>query len=346
MIDTIRFRIKLSKLQQDLVKSRSVETSKFDNLKESVLFKIYRTDLYLGSFDKNINLFLSESNPEYCFLEFSIPKYYYGHNVYLFYTDKLEFALNSINKDLFNFFGDFPSFVDWEIFRLDICYAWKFLNESIAGNVLEVLRSYKISRKKVLNYDTSIMQVGSTYSIKWYLKKPEFYYHDFTNLVHNHREAYAYNTSVVAEGVLRFEVTMRHSHLERIFGRGRITYKDINDGFCIEYLKLYFQKFFHGKSPKFMTSQTVLNKLLNKYNKELALRLYGFYLAFHSLTKTEQKEYLTHMTKTTAWRLQEQLKDAGIGIPSGVKIPPIEFEIPSRYVVNSSNVAIGDSRCD
>ena len=183
-------------------KNRSIATSKVDNNKDHLIFRVYRTDLQLGSYDRNINLFVSESRPNFCFLEFSIPKYYYGNNVYLFYpSSDFQHVLELVENDLIKYFGDFPPIKTWDIFRLDLCYAWKFLDQKTSENVLEVLRSYAFSRKKSHNYDTSIMMTGSTYSVKWYLKKPEYYYHDFLQLLHQHKENYAYEIANVSEGV-------------------------------------------------------------------------------------------------------------------------------------------------
>lgn len=333
MIDTIRFKIKLTVFQQDKIKSKSVQVSKVDNQTSTLKYRIYNTDLILGSYDRNINIFLNESFNNYCFLEFSLPKFYFGHNVFLINLEQTYNVLFNLQHDLEKFFGDFPTFDTWEITRLDLCYSWRFMSQDVAEKILEIIRSYKFSKKKVSNYETSIMMKGSAYSIKWYLKKPEFYYHDYRELVRAGREEYAYNTSMIADGVLRFEVTMRHAQLKFVLNKDIITIKDVTEDFCISELQKYFKKFFKGENLSFMTSQTVLNKLLNRYPNRKALLLYEFYLTFHGLTTFEQKKYLEIKNKKTVWRLQKQLRDAGVGIPTSDSSLDLDFSIPSPYAV-------------
>lgn len=82
-----------------------------------------------------------------------------------------------------------------------------------------------------------------------------------------------------------------------------------------------------------MTSQTVLNKLLNKYPRTTALHLYEFYLTFHGLSTFEQKKYLEYKNRKTVWRMRKQLRNAGVGIPNKDSSLNLEFSIPSPYAV-------------
>jgi II/X family phage/plasmid replication protein len=356
MIDTIRFRIKLDKDQFNSIIKKSVETSKIDNSSQTLKFRVYNTNIELGSFDRNINIFCSDSNPDFAFLELSIPKFYYGQNVSLFYCNDLESVLRNIKDDLERYFGIFPDIQYWEIMRIDICYAWKFLSQDIAERVLELIRSYKMTKKKIYNYDSSIFQKGSTYSIKWYLKKPEFYYHDFPYLLKKYKESYAYEIANFSEGVLRFEVTMRHIHLQRVLGKQQILYTDITDDLCFALLEKYFIKFFKGKIPKFMNNQTVLNKLIIRYPPQkvlkdgrvkysrVALIAYEYYLTINAMDALEKKKYLELKSKKTIYRLDNQLRQAGVGLPNekNLHLSEFDFSIPSPYAVNQANVGIAD----
>jgi hypothetical protein len=358
MIDTVRFKIPINKAQRDLIILKSIETTKINNKENKTIYKIYNTDLSLGSFDRKINIFLSDTDINNLKMEFSVPKYYFGTNVLLFYIEEDNFRkiLYKLYEDLKNYFGDFPIIYKWEIMRLDICYSWKFINNSTAQTILESLRSFCIKRKKLRHYNTSLMNVGATYSIKFYLKKDEFFEHDLKELVSNNRHEFAYNMLNVSDGILRFEVTIRHTHLIRllekdfqdgdiIYGVKKVYFNHINDKLIFKWLKYHFNKFFDGRKPKFMDNKEVLNRLLAHFNNKpkLALRLYEFYIVYSRLTKEQQKEYFKMIPYSTFRRLQNQLAEAEIGIDNKEIIKEIEFDIPSQYVVNTANALQGDS---
>jgi Phage replication protein CRI len=152
-------------------------------------------------------------------IELSLPKLAYGHNIHLLYDFPSAIArLKQLLERQFNL-QTRAKFVDinqWQVWRVDCCYAWRMPDQQIAQQVLDSLKHLHYPRKKPVIYPTSIVFTGRTYSVKFYLKLPEFKVHDFKALIKakaslewiNHLEQ-------KADGVLRYEATLRRQYLEK-----------------------------------------------------------------------------------------------------------------------------------
>jgi hypothetical protein len=152
-------------------------------------------------------------------VELSLPKFLYGHNIHLLYNFTVAIArLKELLEKQFSL-KTRAKFVDigyWQVWRVDCCYAWRTPDQKIAQQVLDSLKHLHYPRKKPIIYPTSIVFVGRTYSIKFYLKLPEFKAHDLKALLKakaslewvNHLEQ-------KADGVLRYEATLRRQYLEK-----------------------------------------------------------------------------------------------------------------------------------
>lgn len=152
-------------------------------------------------------------------LEFSVPKYWYGHNIHLLYdiATPLDHLRDLLNQQ-FGFKGR-GKLIDtgyWHVSRADFCYSWRFPSQRLAKRFLDSLKRLHYPRKKPIIYDDSIVFSGKTYSVKIYLKLPEFKAHDRREMLKgnaslewvNHLESLAY-------GVIRFEVTCRRQFLKK-----------------------------------------------------------------------------------------------------------------------------------
>lgn len=152
-------------------------------------------------------------------LEFSVPKFWYGHNIHLLYEflDALR-VLKARLDDLFRLRtrSKLPSPESWQVYRADACYAWRFPSQVAAQEYLNSLKHLHYPRKHPTIHPTSIVFIGTTYSFKFYLKLPEFKVHDRKELLKakaslewiNHLES-------LADGVLRCEVTLRRKWLKK-----------------------------------------------------------------------------------------------------------------------------------
>ena len=151
----------------------------------------------------------------YLTLEFSVPKYWYGHNIHLLY-DYLK-ALNELRKSLQKQLHlKLPNIHDWQVWRADICYSWRCPSQRIAESILDSIKKLHFPRKKPHIYSDSIMFTGTTYSLKFYLKLPEFFAHDRKALLKaNARLDWINYLEQKADGVLRCEATLRRKYLQR-----------------------------------------------------------------------------------------------------------------------------------
>jgi hypothetical protein len=151
-------------------------------------------------------------------VEYSIPKYWYGHNIHLLY-DYLS-GLQRLREQLMEQFGlkrsRFPKVDDWELWRLDCCYAFRFPTQLSAQQYLDSLKRQRFPRKQPHIYPTSIVFGGGTYSFKVYLKLPEFKVHDRKQLLKERASLeWVNHLEQLAEGVLRVEASFRRKYLQR-----------------------------------------------------------------------------------------------------------------------------------
>lgn len=153
------------------------------------------------------------------FIEFSIPKYWYGQNIRLLYDFvKALKQLKSTLDQQFKLRGKnrLPEIETWHISRVDVCYAWKFPSQLLAQRYLDSLKHLHFPRKRPVIYPTAILFAGSTYSLKFYLKLPEFKSHDRKELLKSNASLEWINyCESIADGVLRFEATLRQKYLKR-----------------------------------------------------------------------------------------------------------------------------------
>ncbi len=165
MIDTVRFKVKVDERLSKLIQQKSTEFTKKDNATEELKFKFFRSDPQLGSFDNSISIIIDDYDMRYVSIEFSLPKYLYGSNLWLLYPSQVKQALDGLYKELVEHFSDFPAYETWEVTRLDISYAWRLQDEQAASQALEVLRSFEYFGKRPESHDTSFYHVGVNYTI-------------------------------------------------------------------------------------------------------------------------------------------------------------------------------------
>lgn len=329
MIDTLRYRFELTQNQYDRVRRKAVELEQRDNSTDRTIFRVLREDLPLGSYDRRVNLFINDDRM--CFLEFSAPKYAIGHNVFLLPPEEIPELLEKLCDKLVKLFGDFPRPIFWELMRVDLCYAWKLRNHDVAAKVLSVLQKLEVPRKKKAVYASSVMFLGHTMSLKFYLKDDEFYAHDFKEFKKMGLNELAYNTYQIAQGVIRFEITIRKKHLNSIFPEGKI----FDTKTCEHVLRRYLKQVI-GCKGEAMTLDAVAERLLERYGKTMGFHLYAFYRTYYEEFNGKSK-LKSLLSRSQEYRNRQRLKQAGVGIStSALDLKPTDFDlsIPSIDVVN------------
>lgn len=155
----------------------------------------------------------NRSDEKFLTLEFSLPKFWQGHNIHLLYelTPSLEEMRRIFSRELHL---RLPPIRDWLVKRLDLCYAWHCPTQVIAEQVLESLKRLHYPRKKPTIFPSAVMFVGKTYSLKFYLKLPEFINNDRKALIEEKAKMEWINyLEELADGVLRCEATLRSQWL-------------------------------------------------------------------------------------------------------------------------------------
>jgi len=324
MIDTIRFKIPINENLVSDLKKTGEEVIKYNHETKTVKYRIYKQCIQLGSYNSDVSIFIDFSDS--LFIEFSLPKYVLSHNVYLLYDYKK--AIEKFYFDIsMNISQSFPPPESWVIQRLDICYAWKFKNEEEAFFVLNRIKDLDFERKKKYIHDTSVMYKGSAYTVKFYMKQPEYFKHDFKKLIFRGQEDLAHHVFDVARGVLRYEVTIKKDGLKNYFNK-EINYRQLNDDWIFDRLNYYLDKLLKimGTSPYYENK----HKLITKYGYTRAGQLLLFLNFYESMGRNELNNFFD---RSTIYRNLKLLKEANVGLK--VNSTDIKIRIPSIYVVNS-----------
>jgi Phage replication protein CRI len=165
----------------------------------------------------------------YLTVELSLPKLYYGHNIHLLYNwvAGLEVLKDVLEKSFgLRGRGKLISLYEWRLWRVDVCYAWDCISELIARQVIDSLTHLHFPRKKPHIYPgEALLFAGTTYSLKFYRKLPEFRKHDLKVLLKSGAALEWINhCEDIATGVVRVEATLRGKYLKK---RGIKTVADL-----------------------------------------------------------------------------------------------------------------------
>ena len=151
-------------------------------------------------------------------VELSLPKLWYGHNIHLLYNFRDVIAyLKQLLERQFNLVRcRLVNLDNWQVSRVDCCYAWRLPTQQMAQQVLESLKRLHYPRKKPHIHDSSITFAGATYTVKFYLKLPEFRNHDMKALIKQKASLdWVNHLEEKAVGILRYEATLRPKYLRR-----------------------------------------------------------------------------------------------------------------------------------
>jgi hypothetical protein len=335
MIDTLRFKIKTTPKLISQVQKLSVSLVKKSNITGITLYSGDKVNVKLPSWDYNTNLFFSEIHPNYLFLELSIPKYEFGHNLYLIYPDELSGVIQDLYVYLNRSFDlSLPPIDTWQVVRADFCYSWRYHTQLQAQAIMGILQTYNFPRKKVHRTNSSIMYVGSTYSVKYYLKSNEFFAHDFKRIVKTDPDN-AYRLLNISDGILRFEITMRSKALFQYFDVLKCYIKDISDTHQIESIMNQIQSKLLGKVQKNgMTNAEVLDQLMATFPPKKAFNLWKYYLLARGTDFFVRQKVNEAYHRSQVYRLQSDLVRAGVGISIPDSTEKYDLMIPSKFAVN------------
>lgn len=333
MIDTVKYKIEADERFIAKLRRKAVEFSAVDHAnEEKEVFRFFKMDERLGSFEYRPIIRLTDYN--YFFIELSIPKYLFGHNIYLFAPEMLEKALQKLHADLSKAFEcEFPAVIFWSLYRLDLCYAWKFYDDLVAQQVLEALKLQTYARKKRSTWDTSVMFQGSAFTLKFYHKGAEFFAHDWKEIKKKDIDR-ANGLLNVARGVIRFEITLRHEQIMSIFN---IPKDSLN--ITTQLTRDTILSILRGEMKKLLKLDCEVTPLSEAYAKIFAsyrptpaAKLFAFYRMFTSSDPYDRASVMG-LPRSTRSRSLAKVRHLRLGVPAYVPNSPTSLAIPSEYSV-------------
>lgn len=354
MIDTIR--VESPSINNDVyqnLKDISVEKLQIDNATGNIHYCFTNCELD-GSFDYRIMLsiknerwkrfysasackFVTELLPSkpYLVIEFSIHKFFVGHNLKYGFNDLpskfklfISFLENTLNVNL-------PNYADWSLTRLDFALTFKIKN---VDDYFKYLKNCSYPRRKTFSYDTSMMWVGSTTTVRVYSKEHEFKKHDLNRLKNN------MNFDIIdlvntSKNMIRAEVQIRKKKLIDLNGGSIMT---INDYDYNKIIKLYDDEIFKiyrnkENNIKYNKADDVMSILLKNFTKNKANTLFAFYTQMQIFDESKVKE---SVSRASFYRNRKELIDLGIDLKkSDIKVINEDFinfipDSSSKYLVS------------
>lgn len=335
MIDTLRLRIPLdlasyASAQNKCVRFTSASPNEAgyrkDNYSKTLVIKPHRAKIRVSLFKE-----------ECMFVEFSVPKYWFGHNVLLFDPKDLPLVLDDLKNRLEDTFeiSTLPDYLTWRIQRVDICYAWKFNSNEEARLALASMKPYELPRKDQVIYDTTVWYKGNSFSSKFYLKHDEFLQGDYKELMKWGDSPFADGVAQMGDGVLRFEVEMRKGKLDSVFKKD-IFPQDIMDTDKIHVLLCQFLSDITKTIDTSLMDLAKVSRLITVGStRRQAWELFSFYRIYSSNNPVDH-EILKLLPKATYYAKIKQIKALGVGIYDQDSRLAFAFDIPSIYEVSDA----------
>jgi hypothetical protein len=339
MIDTVGFEIPVSqKVYRQMMDESSVKAGFEpigDDDKRKINYKFFNTKITVGSYSRDINIQLIDNENKHdwennrIYIEFSVPKMAFGHNVDLISLTEFYTEVRKISEALRAKYGKgFPSYKNsWLIRRLDLCWIWKLASQDQAEQFMEVLKLLKYHAKtKQYKYPTSVSFVCQDYTNKFYLKFPEYIKHDFKALKEQGKLDLAYQVLNKAKGVLRYEVTLRSGKIAQLFG-------ELNLETLPNYDLKSIMRIFLDKLLKMDTTTSgswdASLALIKMYGAAKGRILYQFWSAYYSDNEIDRKVILDNYSRSQIYRNLADIKKAGVGVKYKENIS-IDLSIPEK----------------
>jgi len=207
--------------------------------------------------------FCQQYSSKYLMIEFSVPKVVHGSNVASCSPECITTAVNILYDVFSKHFSSFPRPEFWRVQRVDICWVWKFKTVNEVKKYIDYTKFLRYPRKNTHIYQTTTMYSGRSYTLRFYVKQPEYKKTDYKRLL-KIDEKLALKFLDDSKNVIRFEVEVRKAELDHIF-RKNITYKNLlSYRFFLNALAYYlsrfaYQTFFAVDDPKMSFLHNVFN---------------------------------------------------------------------------------------
>jgi len=197
---------------------------------DKVRYLRVRNSIYVPSSHYSI-AFSEDWERDFLEINLSVPKYYFGTNVFQFVDNKEELPYHvwtKFERFLVEFFKSLfpalPDFTDVEVNRMDMCFNQIFLSKDDALKYLSNQKQVNVvnarsDTNRFNNYgSTTIQYITANYTFKIYHKGTEFRRNDLRELVKQNPKNYDLKElNDIAERMLRYEITFRKGGLNYVF---------------------------------------------------------------------------------------------------------------------------------
>lgn len=335
MIDTLKLLIPIGdRVFLEQIKGKLTRTRRENLSTKELKFEYFTSEVLIGSFSRKVSIFLTESNPQGFFVEFSLPKQKYNNNVEMIHTADIPAILENFRNELCEHLKEtLPPLSLWLVYRLDLCHNWTFETKEKCQSLMNFIQRIDYPRKKKYTYDTSVMYKGTAYTIKFYLKGVEFQKNDFKE-VKKRDEHKADELLAWAHKVLRFEVEFKKGYLKKLFLQDKVFVSDVANDFEIEStLQTYLASVFKYIAKENSKRENVRELINASFKPAKALRLYQFYKGYY-YEKDEKFHIKKGLNSSTIWRYKKDLKTIGVSFTEnfgdGNFVSIEELTIPSK----------------
>lgn len=335
MIDTLRLRIPVDISTYAMITDKCIRYSRTSPDELGFRRDGYYKTLVVGSHRAKVNI--SVGKEDCVFVEFSVPKYWLGHNVLLFDLKDLPLVLDDLKNRLEDVFKipKLPEYSEWRIQRLDICYAWKLHSNEDARLALATMKPYQLPHKDQVIYDTTVWHKGYTFSVRFYLKHEEFLQGDYKELTKWGDGPFAEDVLRMSDGVLRFEAELRKGKLDSLFKRD-IYPKDIMDAGELQgLLRQFFVDLTKSSTASLMNLAKAARLINSSSTRRQAWEHWSFYRIYSSSNPVDQ-HMLKVLPKATYYAKVKKLRELGVGVYDQDSKLNFSFEIPSVYEVSNA----------
>lgn len=317
MIDTVKFQIPVNSEVLQKISQRLRTFAIFDIEGHQLEYQSWSKPIQVGSYSHHLNIYIASLTGETLIIELSVPKIFLGDNIHMIDPDKLQNILSLLQLYINKSFDiTLPNVELWKLMRLDLCYCWKFESQEKAEEILNVIKNIKVKRRKPNIYKDSVSWVTKNSNYKFYLKYPEYMKHDFNNIFKKDPDR-AFSLKLLAEGILRFEVTMRRRELERCKTTRIFQFYGYNEVKQMLINKL--KNILPLLTKEYLNDKEAYNKLNKIYSKRKANSLFIFYKNWFSSDES-LKDISSKLHRSTIWRKWKDLEYAGLSLPISTSI--------------------------
>jgi len=316
MIDTVKFRIPITERGFEVLLEKSKIHTGYNFVTKQREYTIIKVPINIGSFSRERTLRIPndfvEGGSNFAELELSIPKYVYGHNVSLITVEQFNSACKDIERDLREIVGIETDTLSWIIQKIDFCYSWKLNSQDELNTYLKIFQNLDYSRKTTYRYGTSVMYVGSAYSVKSYSKYEEYLKHDLKELG-KLNPMLAYEVRELATNVLRFEVSLKKQQFQTVFGKQTPHIADITEETIVSYLNSYLTKLLKITNTKISKNDGIYKKLISEYGEVRGRDMFEKYRLWSSSDPTDKEAFKSY-SYPNRYKFIKALNKAGVSL--------------------------------